>query len=378
MFASLPKILDKHFVIGFFFPALLALFASSYAFPGWVILSPLHKLAASEKSLADITYILLSVWMLSVLLVAANYSQYRALEGYLPPIRWISVLRWWHRRKFLELKEQYDILWREWQNAVDAGEKFLPDKQRTISKLQAHILAKYPASLDDEASIQEILPTSFGNAIRAFEVYPAKVYGVDTIPIWTRLFSVVPKDFMLLIDDARCQVDLFVNLAYLSTIISFLALAYAIKSAFTLGGQTGHFVIVAICGFAVAHLAYRWATTRVILWGELVKSAFDCYLPALIKQFGYSTSLRENHRREFWSDINEMVLYRQPVPAGRWPIITPDGPPGDSPGPVAAENGQTEAAEGGDSPGPVAAENGQTAAVEGVESDGGDKTARAA
>ena len=56
MAGGLPKLLDKAFAIGFLAPALLAVLAVAWIFPGLTVLDPVRNLSASEKSLTDLTY----------------------------------------------------------------------------------------------------------------------------------------------------------------------------------------------------------------------------------------------------------------------------------------------------------------------------------
>ena len=80
---SLPKILDKNFVIGFFLPALLAVVAVAWAFPRLGVLAPVRSLSASDKSVGDLIYLVLLVFVMAIFLMTANDTQYRMLEGYL-------------------------------------------------------------------------------------------------------------------------------------------------------------------------------------------------------------------------------------------------------------------------------------------------------
>ena len=48
MLSSLPKLLDKNFVVGFFLPGLLAVFATAWAFPNLTVFDPIRSLAITE------------------------------------------------------------------------------------------------------------------------------------------------------------------------------------------------------------------------------------------------------------------------------------------------------------------------------------------
>ncbi|MGH7093928.1 MAG: hypothetical protein ACREFB_10385, partial [Stellaceae bacterium] len=115
MLGNLPKLLDKNFVLGFYLPALLAVFVVAWAFPGLSVLDPLRHLPASEKMLDDLTYLGLLIWAAAILLMTGNHLLYRLLEGYLPPVSWFFLGSWWHRYRFGRIKKRFDRLMQAWQ-----------------------------------------------------------------------------------------------------------------------------------------------------------------------------------------------------------------------------------------------------------------------
>jgi hypothetical protein len=309
MISTLPKLADRNFVVGFLLPALLAVTAAAWVFPEFSALAPLRTPSISDKQLSDLAYVVLTMWLAGVLLMAANHTMYRMLEGYLPPVSWLAPLRVWHRRRFRKLRRQHDAAMAKWTEAERAGEHSSRG-QLESARLRLRLLAHYP---DDEA---EVLPTAFGNVLRAFEVYPRQVYGADAIPVWLRLVSVVPKDYAAQVNGARAQVDCFVNIAFLSAGLALGALAaaavYTIADTAT-GQDTIRRIIAAAIAIVVSLLSYRSAVARAMLWGDTVKATFDCYLPALVAQLGYAVPPTEAERRAFWEDFNEKVLYRYPM-----------------------------------------------------------------
>src|SRR5262249_55874624 len=108
-----------------------------------------------------------------------------------------------------------------------------------------------------------------------------------------------------------------------------------------------HHVIVALIGFSVAYVSYRCAVVRIVPWGDLVKSAFDCYLPALIKQLGYAVPPTERGRRKFWSEINALVLYQWRM-TQEWPLASASTVQNVPKDPNSAKTG--DAAEGNNTP----------------------------
>lgn len=332
MISSVSSLFDKNFVIGFLLPALVATVAAAFAFPELDILKPLTNLQLKDKDFGDLTYLVLGVSVFALLLMAGNYAIYRALEGYTPPLRWMPWLRAGQVRAFAKLKSRHDTLMAEWRAAADNGRTFSEAEQAEVSRLKYRWVRCFPAS---EA---ELLPTRFGNVLKAFEVYPREVHGADSIALWPRLLSVVPKDYLTLIDEAHAQVDCFVNLTVLAAAVFLVALAQLGGDAAEAGRQilAGHgwtgfanafdprHLVVTVLSLAASMAAYRWATGLAINWGETVKGAFDCYLPALAQQFGYALPAKEAQRRAFWVEINALLTYQQPLSPDRWPRLKAD------------------------------------------------------
>jgi len=321
MLGSVSKLFDKNFVIGFYLPALAAVVAIAWAFPDFALLSPVRSLTASEKTLGDLTYVALVAWVFAILLMASNHAQYRLLEGYLPPVAWLRPLLCWHRFRFRRLKGELDMLKTKWQEAVNQGEDFPQQKQDRVTYLSAWLSVHYPSKEGD------VMPTRFGNTIRSFEVYPRDVYGVDGVSVWLRLASVIPKDYASLVEDARAEVDFFVNTSNLAILFVILSLAGAVHDARwqyrpILGPVGLCYLHVAAIGVVIAAVAYYSAAARAMAWGDLVRSAFDCYLLSLIKQLGFAVPSNEKERHEFWTQFSRLIVYKQPMTPDRWPLAS--------------------------------------------------------
>jgi hypothetical protein len=183
------------------------------------------------------------------------------------------------------------------------------------------------------------LPTAFGNAIKAFEVYPRDVYGADGPPIWPRLTTVIPKDFLDQVQDVRSQIDFLVNTCFFSALIAGAALTAMLLEVpwgTLLNPDIGepHLFLRTVswtkCTWAfiasvVSWGCYRWAVTRVPAWGDLVMTAFDCYLLDLAAKLGFAPPSTNDGRTAFWTSFSQMLVYRRD-PDGRLPFLVEDWP----------------------------------------------------
>jgi hypothetical protein len=307
MFSSLPKLADKNFVLGFLLPVLAGVSALLFVLRDLEPFRSIYEAALDEKKLSNIVMAAIAVWLLACLLLACNRELYRMLEGYTGPFR--------SERKRLYWQKHHDKLRAKFDAGDDDDVNYYPD------------LHKFLVSFPPDKNL--VMPTRFGNVIRAFESYPYKVYGVDSIPTWPRLEGVIPKDFHSLLDDARAQVDFFLNLFWFSIlifIISILRLLFQllihfwdIRLNFILAGT-------AFAAFVLARLTYEGALDRARAWGDSVKSAFDLYLPTLASQLGYQTATTQQRREQFWDATNSMYLYLHPLRPEEWKDLIPPTP----------------------------------------------------
>ena len=321
MFAGLPKLADRNFVVGFLLPTLVAAVATLFLFRGTPLTDPIYDDLFRQKSFTDLTLVALGVWTIATLLVLVNNGVYRLLEGYVGPFdskAWRRRMRRRYSTELRSLKRTNRRLGRGTGKATDA-------LRRDYAARNWRFAERFPHER------QLVLPTRFGNVIRAFEMYPTRVYGVDAIPAWLRLAGVVPKDFASMIADARAEVNFFVNLWLLSILFVVLALGRCTFDLWRMGqpalaNLSWGAPLAAIVAIGLAALAYEGAVERAVAWGGMVKSAFDLYLPALAEQMGYGLPMGQMERRSFWDEVNSLFLYRVPIRAERWPPHLPPEP----------------------------------------------------
>ena len=84
------------------------------------------------------------------------------------------------------------------------------------------------------------------------------------------------------------------------------ALARMLVASKTPGGWG----ILALASLVLSFVTYQFATALVAEWGENVKSAFDCFLPALATKLGYKMPVDAKSRADIWGNLNGQVLYR--------------------------------------------------------------------
>jgi hypothetical protein len=323
MLSSLPKLADRNFILGQLLPTLLfavaalLLFRDQMPVEAWIDI-------LTGKDLGTTAFLLLGVWVVAVTTLMLNLWIYRFLEGYTFP-RWLAdILKRRNGKRLQRSLRQIQTLYDQW---AEQGNAFSQANLERYQTLRCNLVQWMPPRESD------ILPTRFGNAIKAFEVYPRDVYGADGIVIWLRLATVMPKQFVEQIQVMRAQIDCLINCCFFSVVTASVAVIRAIYSSgwHYKNLQTFAGVYDAISGIEkawpvwtlgaaiAAYLFYRWAVACVPAWGELVMSAFDCYLPALAGQLGFELPKTEAMRREFWTTLSQQLIYRR-EPNGKLPF----------------------------------------------------------
>ena len=271
MFATLSNLVDRNFVLAFVLPTLIGSVCVLLLLGD--ILPPALQVTAltTTDDFAKLTTLVLILWSLAVLLSVFSNPIYQLLEGYWGPLRTAGRL--------CAKQRAFDT--------VLAGIERTQDRL-TRNEAVRRFRANWPPRRD------LVLPTRFGNVIRAFENYANTVYGPDGIATWPRLFGVLPVSLTDAIEAARAQVSFFVNLCLMASVVAAVALTRGgidlahwaqITSQWDQLPRTN--LIVAALSLIATRALYEAAIAQAYGWGSLVMAAFDLYLPALAKQLGY-------------------------------------------------------------------------------------------
>ncbi len=200
MFGELPKLFDRNFAIGYFLPIIAFVAASLGLISGFDLYSTLLPLFQT-KLIIGTTIILLLSWLGGIVLLTLNRNILRLMEGY----GWYNPYRlfaWIEKSHYRRLHRTISKLEMEYEDLS-------PKLKKKLNNSKEKAAIRFP---DHE---RFLLPTAFGNTIRAFEVYSRVMYGLDAIPGWDRLLAVIPKDYRELVDTAKAQTDFWVNLWFL-------------------------------------------------------------------------------------------------------------------------------------------------------------------
>lgn len=307
MFGDLSKLLDRDFAVGFVLPAAI-FFAASDAL--WRLqdksLAARLGVDAEANPWLGVTLVVLVVWLAALFLLSTNRVLVRLKEGYGWNVRW-NPLTWYQGWRLARLEKQIARLDAERLHAKSArkeaglsvprADRFSEAKK---SKLKAKLVRRVRRYPDQRLFL---LPTAFGNTIRAFEVYSRVMYGAEATELWDRLLTVVPKDYRELVDSARSQVDFWVNVWAVSVAL----LIECIVLERGMATEVPPWVYGVLVGALV--LASDLSRRTGELWGNRVRACFDVYLPELGKKMQLPRAETRQEERGLWEKTSSAMVY---------------------------------------------------------------------
>ncbi|HET6250481.1 MAG TPA: hypothetical protein VFE47_22525 [Tepidisphaeraceae bacterium] len=290
MFTQLSALFDRNFAVGCYLPALILMIGHKFLHSSKTLADAWD--ATTSMSVTDTTSFVVVTWFVALILYSFTSPIYRFLEGYWP---------WDLQRRLNGLQvRRFRRLKRRWNKLSDEQDK-CDEEKRPFRRQREKNRIGLELTLELPSREELILPTSFGNVLRAFEDYSSHIYGFDAIIGWSRLQGVIPKDYRDLVDGSQANCDMWVNL-WIVTL--------ALGVDWTLAMNDWHHRAVSI----VAAIAIAWfctfqARAAARKWGEWVKASFDLHLPALCKQLGYTLPDTTAEIRKFWNIFANVIVY---------------------------------------------------------------------
>jgi hypothetical protein len=256
MFSGVGKLLDRNFIVGYFFPALVVNAVFAWLLAQFGLVGDVFAWSQQEV-LKDVTVIALCAWVVAIGFLVLNRHVVRFMEGY-----WIynlsAPLKRLQVRRFQALKERL----------VELDQMYHKPRFQDIEERQK-LIEELAASFPGQEGLLLI-----GNSMTASEDY-CVLYHFESIHEWRRIQAVMSKEYRQRIYSGRAIMDLWVNMWFVSLVVN---LAYVCLAAYTRQAPIWWFSCAAIL---LTFLIFQLARDAAERWGKLVKGAFDVYLPAL-------------------------------------------------------------------------------------------------
>lgn len=162
---------------------------------------------------------------------------------------------------------------------------------------------------------ESILPTELGNVIRSFENYPQWQYGMSAITLWPRLLAAIDKEYAAGIEDVKASFDFMLNSATLAavTALSSFAAGLVYFSGLSTAQARAQWALETLALAIISWWFYKQSIGRAVAWGDMVRAAFDLYRVQLLKQLGYTQTVKTvKEERKLWGDISRRLIYGDP------------------------------------------------------------------
>ena len=293
--SDVAGVFSRYFILGYFLPVFFALIALWQLLTGEFIPNAFDEKYDGAVAVAILAGAALP---LGLVLLGLAYPILRIMEGYflIKPYAssWTYYPLWWLSRL---------LLWRQ-RAAFDTWTR--QRHQRKDSGLR--ILSAWRLDVYFPPERQDLLPTRFGNAVRAFELHSWKRYRLDSIGAWPRVELLLSEQERELLEDAQTGVAFFINssVAALFTGI-LLAVDWAVFRSFGLEDLWW------LLPFALVYLFYRGGVEAATRWGDEVRSCMDMHRLDMYEKIGLRVPATNEEEQALAREVNRFFLYGRTI-----------------------------------------------------------------
>jgi hypothetical protein len=302
-------------VVGWILPtALNGVLLGLLVLPAWHQVAFLHGAAAASNPVKALV-LLAGAVVGGLVLSALQTPLYRILEGY----RWPVQLQQRGVTRQRERKDALDARLRLTELTIEE------DETERLNRKQAAKFARFwhdvrgpqprPVQAWQGAAAQaklgrypidtkQILPTTLGNAIRAFEEYGYDRYRLDVLVWWHALAGAAPSYMRRQAAASRAGVDFYVCLIFGHVVVALVAAA-------TIGANPGHAAAPAVALVATVLLSFLWyklAVEATDEWGAAVRALVEIGRKPLADSLGLAMPNTLESEREMWETASLNAL----------------------------------------------------------------------
>ena len=266
---DIAGVLSRYFIVGFFLPTFFALVGLVQTVSP-EFLPPIYATAGSAGQIA----ILGGAALLGgLLLLGVHHHVLRLLEGY-PFAEHSSVIGVKQLHRFF-IKGQR----RRFRQAVARCDDTRIDEQGRFDAAWK-LDRRFPHDPENPKDETLLLPTAFGNTLRACERHSFVRWHLNGIAAWPYIENLLSPHEARVLADARSEVAFFVNVWLLS-----LAAA-AVMLVDTIEHKGGASVIVIVGAVVISRIAYAASIGAVSRWGEVVRASIDLHRLDMYRRLG--------------------------------------------------------------------------------------------
>lgn len=319
--------MGSHFLVAGFVPALgfvtLAMFAFNPIMPEAVS----RRLGGTFNPLGQTGLIMLILTViLGYMLVVLNNFLIKVCEGYIL-LEHFPGLRKRELKKERILKAKINRLGKALNCYRQKDKMDHPKAQKLLSaidSLQIRHQQLYPAVRS------EIMPTAFGNILKAAEYYSMENYYIDSVIYWPRLINVISPAYGNKIQDSRNQLSFVVNCGFLAVLFSVCSLMASVYQcllcSLSAQGRAAPFYFIeisleqtiyeqraliyaciGIMAILFAGIFFRASMVSVSEFGGMIRSAYDLFRFDLLESLHMELPVDSWDERDMWKNIGNIA-----------------------------------------------------------------------
>ena len=296
-------IFSRYFVIGFFLPVFFALVLVAHL----IYLSSTPYDYSSASGATQIVILGGAGLLGGLLLLGVNQYVVRIFAGY--PLK--GLITSLARRMDPKGRPVEYVLWPISRNLA---KKLLLEEEAEREGEGANDPEKTEAALKVNQRFpsqdHEIMPTKLGNAIRAFQSYPYKTYGLDGPPNWSRVEALVTENEKEALAEALTTFAFWLNLIVLTAAATiYIWVADVLGRPHSTGSTALLTLVSATAGALVAWGAYCASVGAAINWGASVRAAYDLHRLELYERLGLKRPRTEEEEEEIARAANRSASF---------------------------------------------------------------------
>lgn len=324
VFTNYLEKLGSNFLVSAMVPSLALIVASILVFDPIIQVTNLFTQNNAYQLVGFGLLLFILTVIIGFTLTALNTYILKIFEGYaffhrLPPIyklmlkaklnkaRDLSFQRDFYKRRISILENSF--------TQTDRTKRKIKDFRSKYYSTASHYDQSYPQK------INEILPTEFGNILKASEQYTNTRYGFDGVTFWPRILQVVPASYQINIEETRNELSFLVNMSVLAVlffIFSVIAIFYTLAHPPT--GLTGSDLLLQVflnaAGYGIAgfisltvnQFFYKASIYSVRSFGAMIRSTYDLFRLDLLKQFKLKMPKDSIEEWDAWKNLNEFIV----------------------------------------------------------------------
>lgn len=290
---NIAGVFSRYFIVGFFLPAFFALVVLAQVVDA-AFLPSVYEEASSSGQIAILGGAAL---LAGLFLLGTHHDVLRLYEGY-PLQSARAPLRQIHALLLERQRRRIDEVKRRIAECPEGEDPF---------EIRWELDQRFPHSQPGL-----LLPTAFGNAVRAFEWHPHARWHLNGVGAWPHVENLLTAQEAQVLADARGDVAFFVNGSLVSALTGLTLAADRIahdpKPAWQLD------VLTCAAPFALATLLYLAAVRAAMRWGSSVRASIDLHRRELYTKLGVRQPLNFSDERQIAWRLNSTLLVGDHMP----------------------------------------------------------------